>query len=215
MIEKALNAKDYTKVEKLAYEGIAKDEKDAPGLAEDWRNYLLTAYQQTGDAKNMLRLTRYFFIHSNGRHHPLAYYYDLLKSLISKEQWHDYLEGLINEIKKGSRWIDYNRISQLYIWEAYWDKLFELLQQNASFERIVSAEQYLADSYSNELAALYRKLILNHLKRNMGREHYQAVCRYIRRMIKLGAHPVAMDLVRELKVLYPARRALLEELGKV
>jgi len=215
LIEKALNAKDYPKVVSLAYEGIARDEKDAPGLAEDWRNYLLTAYQQTGDVKNTIQLARYFFIHSNGRHHPLSYYYELLKSLVPIDQWYDYWNGLIDDIKKRNSWIDYNRISKLYIWEAYWDKLYGLLLQNASFERIADAEHYLADSYSNELAVLYRKLILTYLERNMGREHYQAACRYIRRMIKLGARPMATDLVRELKVLYPARRALIEELGKV
>lgn len=138
-----------------------------------------------------------------------------MKSLVPREEWHDYLSGLIDEIKKESRWIDYNRISQLYIREAYWDELFALLRQNASFERIANAEQYLAEAYSNDLAILYRKLILTHLERNMGREHYQTACRYIRRMIKLGARPMATDLVQKLKVLYPTRRALLEELGKV
>ncbi|MEG2066020.1 MAG: hypothetical protein RRZ65_00045 [Tannerellaceae bacterium] len=215
LIEKALNAKDYPKVESLASEGIARDEKDAPGLADNWRNYLLTAYQQTGDVKNIIQFARYFFIHSNGRYHPLKYYYELLKSLVPQDQWHDYLSGLIKDIKDGSRWIDYNRISQLYIWELQWDKLFELLRQNVSFERIADAEQYLADSYPNELATLYRNLILTYLERNMGRGHYQAACRYIQRMIKLGARPMATDLVRKLKVMYPTRRALLEELGKV
>lgn len=215
LIEKALNAKDYTKVINLAKEGIAKDEKEAPGLASDWRNYLLTTYQQAGDVQNTIQLARYFFLHSSGRHHPLKHYYDLLKSLIPNDQWCDYVQGLTDDIKKESRSIDYNRISQLYIWETYWDKLFELLQQNVSFERIASAEQYLAGSYSNELAILYKDLILIHLKRNMGREHYQAACQYIRRMIKLGAHPMAADLIQNLKALYPTRRALLEELGKV
>lgn len=215
LIEKALKEKDYKKVVTLANEGIAKDEKEAPGLASDWRNYLLTTYQQAGDVQNTILLARYFFLYSSGRHHPLKHYYDLLKSLIPNDQWRDYVQGLTDDIKKESRSIDYNRISQLYIWETYWDKLFELLQQNASFERIASAEQYLAGSYSNELATLYKDQILVHLKRNMGREHYQAACQYIRRMIKLGAHSMATDLVQKLKTLYPTRRALLEELGKV
>jgi hypothetical protein len=81
LIEKALKEKDYPKVERLAYEGIAKDEKEMPGPANDWRNYLLTLYQQTGDTKNTIHFARYFLIHSNGRYHPLRYYYDLLKSL--------------------------------------------------------------------------------------------------------------------------------------
>ena len=103
----------------------------------------------------------------------------------------------------------------MYIWESQWGKLFELLRQNASFERVADAEQYISNSHPNELATLYRTLILTYLERNMGREHYQTACRYIRRMIKLGARFMATDLIRELKILYPARRALLEELGKV
>lgn len=215
LIEKALVAKDYAKVKHLAYEGIANDEKVFPGLANDWRNYLLTVYQQTGDVENTIQSARYFFMHSNGHRHPLKYYYELLKSLVPHDQWSNYLSGLIDDIKKGNRWIDYDRISQLYIWEECWDKLFALLQQNPGFERIISAEPYLAESYSNELATLYRKLILTYLEGSMGREYYQSACRYIQRMIKLGARSMAEDLVRELKVLYPTRRALLEELSKV
>lgn len=215
LIEKALYAKDYKKVERLASEGIARDEKEAPGLADDWRRYLLICYQQTGDRENTLRLVRYFLIHSRGLRHPLIHYYDLLKSLVPQEEWHDYLEGVITEIRQTNRWIDYDRISQLYVWEESWDKLFELLRQNVSFERIAMAEPYLADSYSMELAALYKGLILTHLERNVGRPHYQAVCRYIRRMVKLGARPMATGLIQELRTLYPARRALLEELDKV
>lgn len=215
LIEKALSAKDYPKVKKLANEGIVKDEKEAPGQVGIWRNYLLTVYQQTGDVENTIQLTRHLFIHSNGHQHPLSYYYELLKSSVPKTQWHNYLNSLIDDIKKESRWIDYGRISQIYIWEASWDKLLELLRQNVSFERIAAAEPYLADSYSDELAILYRELILHYVKHNMGRQHYQTACQYIQRIIKLGARSIATDLVGDLKALYPARRALLEELDKV
>lgn len=215
LIEKSLDTKDYMKAEKLALEGITQDEEDAPGLAEDWRNYLLTIYQQTGDIKNTIRLARHFLIHSSDRHHPLKYYYDLLKSLIDKDQWHNYQENLIAGIKKENGWNAYYYISQLYIWEAHWDKLLELLKHNASLERIADMEQYLADSYSDELASLYKEVILDYLKQNIGRKHYQTACQYIRRMIKLKSRPLATELIRELKALYPTRRALLEELNNV
>jgi hypothetical protein len=216
LIEKALKAKDYLKMESLAYEGIARDEKDAPGLADDWRNYLLTLYQQIGDTKNTIKFARYFLVHSHGgRYHPLKYYYDLLKTLTPKDQWTDYLDNVIVGIKSKSRWNGYDRISQLYIWEAQWDKLFVLLRQNTSFERIAGAEQYLAGLYSNELATLYKELILIYVERNMGRSHYQTACRYIRRMQKLGVKSMAAVLVEELKNTYPSRRALIEELSNI
>lgn len=214
LIEIALAAKNYKRVEELAHEGIAKDEKEHPGLADDWRDYLLTVYRQTGDVENTIQLARYFVIYSIGHQHPLKYYYDLLKSLIPQEQWCDYLEELVLDIKRESRWGDYDRVAQLYIWEACWDKLFDILRQEASFDRVVNAEQYLSGFYSAELAALYKRLILEYLKRNVGRNHYQSACRYIQRMIKLGARSMAMELVKELQVLYPTRRALLEELRR-
>lgn len=216
LIEKALKAKDYLKVETLAYEGITKDEKDAPGLADDWRNYLLTLYQQIGDTPNTIKFGRYFLVHSHGgRYHPLKYYYDLLKSLTPKDQWTGYFDNIIVGIKSKSRRNDYDRISQLYIWEAQWEKLFVLLRQNVSFERIAGAEQYLSGLYSKDLANLYKDLIMFLLEHNMGRSHYQTACRYIQRMIKLGAKPMADALVLDLKKMYPSRRALIEELDNI
>lgn len=216
LIEKALKAKDYLKVETLAYEGITQDEKDVPGLVDDWRNYLLILYQQIRDTPNTIKFARYFLVHSHGgRYHPLKYYYDLLKTLISKDQWSDYLDNVIVGIKSKSRWNDYDRISQLYIWEKQWEKLFELLRQNVSFERIAGAEQYLSSLYPEELATLYKDLILFLLERNMGRSHYQTACRYIRRMIKLGAKPMADTLILDIKNTYTNRRALIEELNSI
>ena len=69
--------------------------------------------------------------------------------------------------------------------------------------------------YPQELAALYRDTILKYLERNVGREHYQKCCQYIRRMIKLGARPMATELITQLQTQYRNRRALLEELSKV
>ena len=62
---------------------------------------------------------------------------------------------------------------------------------------------------------MYRDNILSYMKHYMGREHYQTACAYIRRMIKLGEEPMAMELVETLKTTYHKRRALLEELARI
>ncbi len=215
MIEDALDIKDYSKAKILAEEGVAKDSKNAPGLADQWRNYLLAIAQRTVDTETIIRLSRYFLVHSGGRYYPLKYYYDTLKGLIPDVQWNDYLENLIIGIKGKGRWIDYNRISQLYIWEKRWGQLLELLRQDTSFERITDAEPYLSKSYSTELVTLYRECILNYLEHNMGRSHYQKACYYINRIKKLSAQPMAKELIQELKTTYSNRRALIEELNKI
>jgi len=49
----------------------------------------------------------------------------------------------------------------------------------------------------------------------MGRNYYQIACRYLRKMIKMGAREKVNFVIEQLKVLYPKRKALMEELQKV
>lgn len=216
VIEEALREKNYTKAEELASEGIRKDEKEARGLAEDWRNYLLVIYQKANNPEEVIRLARYFLVNFSGRYHPRKYYYDLLKSFIPQEQWQEYVEGLVVSMNHVSRYdSNYEGVAQLYIWESQWEKFLKLLRENITFERIADAEQYLKGSYAMELATMYKDLILTYMEKNMSRSHYQSACSYIRRMIKLGARPMAVELMEQLRKLYPKRRALLEELSGI
>lgn len=215
LIEKALSEKNYPQVEKLANEGIKQDEKSKPGLAADWKNYLLTMYLQTGDKEQIIRLARYFLLQYYSRHQPRQYYYDLLKSLISEEQWAAYVDGIIAEICQESKYGAFQPVVEIYIWEKQWDKLLAWIRQYPDFYRIEQTEPYLEEMYPQELAALYRDTILKYLESNTGREHYQKCCQYIRRMIKLGARPMATELITQLQTQYRNRRALLEELSKV
>jgi len=215
LIEKALSEKNYPQVEKLANEGIKQDEKSKPGLAADWKNYLLTMYLQTGDKEQIIRLARYFLLQYYSRHQPRQYYYDLLKSLIPEEQWAAYVDGIIAEICQESKYGAFQPVAEIYIWEKQWDKLLAWIRQYPDFYRIEQTEPYLKEMYPQELAALYRDTILKYLESNTGREHYQKCCQYIRRMIKLGARPMATELITQLQTQYRNRRALLEELSKV
>ena len=216
LIEHALHEKDYDKAEGLAHEGVRKDDKDAPGLAENWRDYLLQVYQATHHTEKIISLARHFFVDGSGRHHPNDYYYKLLKSLIPQTQWQRYVEGLIADINGKSRRDEpYNRVAQIYIWEKEWEKLFKLLRKSPSFYRIEEAEKYLATDHAEELATMYRHLIVDYLPDHIGRDHYQTVCKYIRRMAKLGHKPMALELIELLRTQYRNRRALQEELARV
>lgn len=215
LIEKALSEKNYPQVEKLANEGIKQDEKSKPGLAADWKNYLLTMYLQTGDKEQIIRLARYFLLQHYLRYQPRQFYYDLLKSYIPQEQWVAYMDGIIAEICGNNIYGAFQAIAEIYIWEKQWDKVLAWLRQYPNFYHIEQTEPYLKEMYPQELAALYQNTILKYLERNVGREHYQKCCQYIRRMIKLGARPMATELITQLKTQYRNRRALLEELSKV
>jgi uncharacterized Zn finger protein len=73
----------------------------------------------------------------------------------------------------------------------------------------------LVKEFPSEVAELYQMAILKDMKVNVGRNHYQNACRYLRRMIKMGERDKANFVIDELRRLYPKRKALMEELAKV
>ena len=216
LIEKAMREEDFAKAERLANEGVEKDGEKSLRLVEDWRYYLLQVYQATHDTERVISLARHFFVDGSDRHQPRKYYYDLLQSLIPQLQWRKYVDNLIAAISGKSCWeVDYDRVAEIYMWEEQFDKLFELLRKYPDFYRVEEAEKYLAANYAEELAGMYRDLIVDYLPNHVGRNHYEMVCKYLRRIIKLGCKPLAMELAGQLKTQYRNRRALLQELAQI
>ena len=56
----------------------------------------------------------------------MKYYYELMKSLVSGEQWLAYRSALVGDLRKNARC--YDRVSRLYIWESQWEELLRLLR---------------------------------------------------------------------------------------
>ncbi len=212
IVERAINGKDYKKAIRLLQDGIKDCGDSSPGIVNRWKKYLLTVYLQMGNKPESIQLNRYFVFNGSVGWQDC---YLSLKELIGPKEWRVYLEGLIEDINKKSRWINYELIFNIYVFESDWVKLYKLLCRNLTLDRIEKAEKYLRDEYSKELIVLYKQAILADLKQAVGRSHYQNACRYIRRMIKLGGRPEAYQLIEDLKKLYPSRRALREELDKV
>jgi len=212
LIEAAISKKDYQKAISIAEDGIAYDDKNKPGLADDWRNYLLKVYTILNDTENIIILARYLFIHS--RRDPGSFF-TLLKKHINKDEWPEYVDQLVQTITKRDRFVDYSSIAQIYIWEESWDRLFEVVKKNLSLTWLDKYSEYLARDYANEISDMYAKAILDYMEKNMGRNHYQTACRYLRKMIKMGARDKANNAIQQIKTLYPKRKALMEELQMV
>jgi hypothetical protein len=212
MIEKAISGKDYTQAIVLSEEGIKKDEKEFPGLACDWRDYLLNIYTHLNKADEVIRYARYQFLNAN---RDKKRYFDILKKQVPTENWSNFVQELINNIRKRNHWLDSDSIAQIYIWEERWKDLLEWLKQHTSLNALEKFETYLSEAYSEELISLYQAAILKYMEKNVSRSHYQEACRYLRRMIKLGGSDKAMEVKKMLQTLYPTRRALMEELQKV
>ena len=212
IIEKAIKDKDYNKAIILSEEGINIDDSEKPGLANDWRNYLLRVYIILNDTENIIRIARFLFLDSNREKKG---YFDILKKQVSPKNWGDFVQGLIKDISKKNKWVDYRSIAQIYIWEERWDKLLEIVQNDCSLQTIEAFEKYLASDYAKELTVLYGKAILKEMQRANDRGQYQMICRYLRRMVKMGARETVNSIIKQLQTTYPKRKALIEELQMI
>ena len=211
-IERALEQKNYAKAVKLAQDGVKTDMKDKPGLAKEWYDWLLKIAQEQNDTPKIIEYARYLLI-DNFRNEQD--YFQVLKEHVKPEEWEAFVDGIVSEIKAKRRWYDTGLVGTIYIREEKWDKLWEMVKENPTLSTIEQYESYLSKHYADEMVDLYAGRILDYLERNMGRDHYQTACRYIRRMIKLGGKAKANNLIAQLRTLYAKRPALMEELDRV
>jgi hypothetical protein len=211
-ITKALNENSFKKAEALATEGIEKDSEEKPGLAKEWYDWLLKIAMRKGDKGKIIEYARYLFI--DGFRHDQDYY-AILKRNTDPAQWSDFVEKIISEIKRRDHWSDVDVIAKIYIEEQWWQRLLDIVRGISHLPSVSHYERYLSDKYPAELAEIYEKVIREYLKRVEGRNHYREACRYIKRMIKLGARRRVNELILYLRREYPKRRALLEELDRI
>ena len=211
-IENAIAKEDFNKARDIAFDGISHDEKHKPGLAQEWYDWLLKIAQATNDKESIIKYARLLLI-DNFRNEQD--YYQVLKQYIPHKEWGNYVNNIIVDIRKNGKWSAQSLISNIYIREKWWDKLFELVKQSPTLNTISENEQYLSKDYSKELSEMYGVAIIKYLEQNMGRKHYQLACRYLRRIIKLGNRDKANELIEKFRRDYPARKALMEELNMV
>jgi hypothetical protein len=211
-IEKAFKNKDFKRVIQLSKDGIKYDEKDKPGLAKVWYDWLLKISLAQNDTIKIIEYARFRLINSFGGTQD---YYQILKDNIEAKNWHPFLEDIIKEITPKERWTYTDLIRKIYIKEEWWDRLFIMLKQNLSMENIQQNEPYLSNDYSSELIELYSERITNYVEKYIGRNHYQTACRYLRRMKKLGGNERVNELIELFKKQYPQRKALMDELTRV
>lgn len=211
-IKKAIMQKEFDAAIKLAMDGVKKDMKQYPGLAKEWYDWLLTIALAQNDTPKIIEYARYLLIDN---FQPQKDYFQILKQHVEPGQWNDFVDQLIRDIEAKNQGCHTGLIAKILIKEERWEQLWDLVSGLPFLQSVEYYESYFTQRHPDQLAELYAKLILEYMSHNMGRDHYQTACRFIRKIIKLGERQVANDLIDTLRKTYPQRRALLEELNKV
>ncbi|NTW82948.1 MAG: hypothetical protein HGB36_06220 [Chlorobiaceae bacterium] len=212
-IQLAIEKGDYGKAAGIAGDGVIYDRKDRPGLVVEWYDWLLKIAQVRGDREQILQYARKLFM-ENFRHEQD--YYAILKQQVEPGMWSGYVEDLIREITGNKRsWYARDQIAGIYIREGWLDRLLRLVKASPDLKTLEKYESALAGEYPAELVRLYASAVVEYLKTNVGRNHYQHACRYLRRMIKLGGREKTSELVALFRAEYSQRKALMEELNSL
>jgi uncharacterized Zn finger protein len=211
-IQIAFTQKDFDKAVSLAKDGVNSDIGKKPGLARQWYNWLLKIAQAQNDSERIIEYARRLFIVNFMNEQD---YYMILKQNVKPDKWPEFVEALIHDITTLQKWPDIDLIASIFIKEKWWDRLLELVKRTPQLNTIEGYEKYFSKQYAHEIVELYASGILKYMKYSMGRNHYQNACRYIRKIIKLGARERANEIISFLRTEYPKRKALMEELDKV
>jgi hypothetical protein len=209
LINKAIDNKDFDKAIKLAKEGLKLCKRNSIYDSDLWNSMLFRIAELQDDKEKVIEYARVLFLEEYNRDKD---YYGILKKNVKDDKWDEFVEGLIVDLLKRQR--NYE-VKSVYIKEEWWDRLYEALKKDPSLSEVQYYEKYLKQDYNEELVSFYEAGIYKYLKGNAERSHYREACRYMRRMVKLGAREKVDSMIENLRKEYARRPALLDEMNKV
>jgi len=211
-IERAFKRKDYLSAKKLAIDGLTQDKaRGLPGLISKWERYLLDIAEAQKDQPEVKKYALQLFLDTND-----FTFYDRYRRCFTAKEWPQEAQNIIDRIRRSKDGRNYAlALPQIYIREKRWPNLMDYVLESNCPGTLESFTKYLAPHFPEELAKIYEKVIVEELAPQIGRGNYQYLCRFLRRLQKLGDKDRARGLAAELSEKYRNRPAMLEELRRV
>lgn len=210
-IQDALDQKDYEKATALANDGIDQS-SGYPGLVASWYDWLLKIAESQNDTERIILYARYLLLKS---HNPKRDYYQILKEIVPTEEWTNLVEAIVQEAMERKPYYRTDLVASIFIREEWWSRLLDLVKKEYTLDQLAKYEKLLAQHFPSELADLYAERIIRYVENHVGRSHYRTACKYIRKMIKLGAREKADEVISQLRQTHSRKKALMEELDNV
>ncbi len=210
-IQDALDQKDYEKATALANDGIDQS-SGYPGLVASWYDWLLKIAESQNDTERIILYARYLLLKS---HNPKRDYYQILKEIVPTEEWTNLVEAIVQEAMERKPYYRTDLVASIFIREEWWSRLLDLVKKEYTLDQLAKYEKLLAQHFPSELADLYAERIIRYVENHVGRSHYRTACKYIRKMIKLGAREKTDEVISQLRQTHYRKKALMEELDNV
>lgn len=218
IIEEALYKNDYDLAKNLIEEGIviAKKKKHS-GNIDSYKEILLRIAFKLKDVAAIRSVARELYAGSNME------YYRVIKNTYSKKEWPEIAEGFIKELQRKNKAIarfdgisNPGNLADIFIEEAYWDRLLILCQKNCHLEFVENYYEHLKDKFPEELLAVYKETLIEYAAQNTGRNYYITIRNVLKRMQGWkGGNIIVKQLIEQFIKQYKARKAMIEELEKL
>lgn len=133
-----------------------------------------------------------------------------LKSLYSKEEWQNVREKIFVALPK------YSYIDHLYKEEKLYDRLLDYVLKSPGLNYVFKYENILKDDYSQELLQKYTDELNKMITYTANRKKYKEWVTILRKMTKLkDGDKAVQDIVKNWKIMYSKRKAMMEELERL
>ncbi|MCV9929695.1 SWIM zinc finger family protein [Flavobacterium sp. LS1R49] len=225
-IDRVIKEKNYEKAKKLLADGIKiAENKHHKGTVMKWEKILLQIAVLEKDINMERYFSRKFAFDSNTFS---AEYYVQWKKTFIKEEWTETIEkvikAIIEKVKESNKNNSfYNHqillfhLAPIYIQENYLDRLLQLVQKQNRLDTILIYQSYLIKEYPNELFAVYVPAIEAAGDYANGRAQYKSLATTMKKIIKdfPDKKESILEIAHKLKIKYPRRPAMIEELNKI
>ena len=214
LLQMAWDKGDYDEVLRLAEEGVSRN-SEYIGLVDCWYKWELMVYRHNNDRANILKISKYFFLHGgllDEKEYSVEAMYALMKSVVPNDEWEDFVSTLIKEVSTNN-----TKVSVLFIYtqEKMWECYMEYLRNNISVYNIDGAPREIWKLYRDELIPLYALCVRRFFQQASSRTSYREGVKLLRKLIKYGGKKETAEIVDEQRNRTPRRPALIDELSKL
>ena len=204
-----LGNKNFASAIKLCREGITLAvEKNLPGLVSQWYETLMEIYESQGDERSVKECATYLFYNS----HADMKLYRVLKKTSTDAEWTREKSALLKHLARTS---NVQLLATICVEEGDTVRLLEVLKATRHIHLLQEFGKYLPEQDKPTVQQLYFNLLTQDLERKANRNNYRDVARVLKKMVKTFDKRAIADFVREAKMKYRQRPALLEELSEV
>jgi hypothetical protein len=226
-VDKAINRKDFDAAKQLIAGGIKiAENNNHPYKVSGWEKILLRIALLEKDLVLTRQYCKRFAFEERGFN---AEYYNQWKATFEKDEWQTVISKLINEtIIRVTKTHDYARFGSLsngllralgpiYIEETQWDRLFDLLKGEEDMDKLMYYHTHLAPHFPKELLEMYLPGLERKGDNACSRGHYESLVHLMKKLIKdipTGKEQI-LAMAQKLKMKYPRRPAMVEELNRL